>query len=698
MSTVLFLVNHEVVIYNFRLEIVERLLADGNRVVISSPGGERIEELKKMGCVHEPVNVERHGKNPFKDLVLIATYRKLIERVKPDVVFAYTIKPNIYGSLAAKSLNVPCVTNITGLGTAVENGGILSRFALMLYKYAFRSVQRVFYQNEENEKFFLKNHIAEGKQKLIPGSGVNLSRFVVSDYPEVHGEGRNKKIRFLFISRIMKEKGIDEYLKAAAVIKKKYPDTEFHVCGFCEENTDYPEILKRFSDRGIIEYHGMIRDVNEFLQNIHCVILPTYYPEGISNVLLESCACARPIISTDRPGSREVLDDGSNGFFVREKDPGDLVAVIEKFMDLSYEKMAEMGMRARRKVEKEFDRQIVVDAYIEELEKATGLKKRTFKDDIQYIRAKESGWDYCFEGIRNMGYNIMIPYRDKNLLLRLLREAWFRSGLPFRKLWYNPGIRNIDAPNIIVKDPLITQDFVEYLRKLYPEKKIILEYDNRVSNSKKNGLDPAKLGKGVAELWSYDSDDCDGYSMNKKREFYLDIYRTTDPGCEKQKDKKYKYDVLYLGRDKGRADEILKYRRLFRKMGLKTHFHICADRSMFAEKKTYYRPKIRYTDYLKLESESRAILNIMPEGQYSITPRDMEAAFNNVKEITNNRGVKNLEFYSPQRYFILGEDDIKGLKGFLYAPLIPVSEEVLQKYTFDRMVLDMVMSDKNSKD
>ena len=317
-------------------------------------------------------------------------------------------------------------------------------------------------------------------------------------------------------------------------------------------------------------------------------------------------------------------------------------------------------------------------------------EEKTFnKRDIQYIRARERGGDYAFEGIKNMGYSIMIPYKDKNLLLRFLREAWFRLHLPARSIWYNPKVKDIKAANIIVKDPLITKDFLEYIRKLYPNKRIILEYDNRVKNSKKTGLNPQKLKSGTAELWSYDMDDCKEYGMKKKHDFYLDIYRNSQ--SEKLGKDEYKYDILYLGRDKGRAEEILQYERIFQKLGLKTYFHICADRSMFVKKKPYYKAKIKYTEYLELQSQSRAILNIMPEGQYSITPRDMEAAFNNVKEITNNKGVKNLEFYSSDRYFVLGEDNMDSLCEFLNKPIKPVEESIIKNYTFDKMVEAMIL-------
>lgn len=363
MSKILFLVNHDVVIYNFRLELVEQLIESGHQVVISSPYGDRIEDLKALGCEYYDMHMTRHGMNPIKELSLISAYKKLLYKVKPDIVFSYTIKPNIYGAIACRKYHVPCVANITGLGTAVEYGGITQKIAILLYRYAFTEVQRVFFQNDENRQFFAKHRIAVEKHALLPGSGVNLQRFCPLSYPS------DKKIEFVFISRIMKEKGIDQYLEAAEHIHNRYPDTAFHVCGFCEQA--YEEKLKDLSERGIIIYHGMVKDVRTILKDMHCTVHPTYYPEGISNVLLESLACARPIITTDRAGCREVVDDGVNGFICKQKDSVDLIKQIEKFLALSNEQRKEMGLAGRQKVEREFDRQIVVNAYLNELEKVT---------------------------------------------------------------------------------------------------------------------------------------------------------------------------------------------------------------------------------------------------------------------------------------------------------------------------------------
>ena len=362
MNKVLFLVNHDVVIYNFRLELVERLLADGHQVVISSPYGERIEDLKALGCEYREIDIARHGMNPVKELKLISEYKKLLDQVKPDMVFSYTIKPNIYGSIACRSRKVPCVTNITGLGTAVENGGLVQKITVLLYKYAFTNVQRVFFQNTENMQFFVDHKIALGKHDLLPGSGVNLQRFEVLEYPETD------TVEFAFISRKKKKKGIDQYLEAAEYIRSKYPNTVFHVFGFCEDA--YEDRLKDLTEKGIINYHGMVRDIKGFLKGVHCTIHPTYYPEGISNVLLESSACARPIITTDRSGCREVIDDGVNGYVVKQQDSRDLIEKIEKFLKLSAAERKAMGLAGRSKVEKEFDRQIVVEKYIEEVNRA----------------------------------------------------------------------------------------------------------------------------------------------------------------------------------------------------------------------------------------------------------------------------------------------------------------------------------------
>ena len=360
MKRILFMVNHDVVIYNFRLEIVERFLGDGHEVHISSPYGDRIDDLVKLGAIFHEIKMERHGMNPIDELKILGEYNKLMREIKPDICLGFTIKPNIYGAIAARKYGIPFVANITGLGVAVENPGFKQKITILLYRYAFKQVKRVFFQNEENRKFFDDHNLASGRGMVIPGSGVNLERYPYREYP------KEEIIKFAFISRIMKEKGIDQYLDAAEKIKKQYRNVEFHVCGFCEPG--YDGRLQEAHNKGIVYYHGMIRDVAGFMGGMHCVIHPTYYPEGISNVLLESCATGRPIITTDRSGCREVVEDGVNGFMIPSRNSEALVDAVRKFLLLPWERKREMGKAARYKVENEYDRQIIVKRYVDEVE------------------------------------------------------------------------------------------------------------------------------------------------------------------------------------------------------------------------------------------------------------------------------------------------------------------------------------------
>lgn len=359
MKKILILANNDIGLYNFRKELLERLIQENYKVYISLPMGNRVKEMEEMGCHYIQTEINRHGMNPFQDIRLLLHYRKIMKDLKPDYVLGYTIKPNIYGAIAADIQKVPFIANITGLGSAVENKSVIQKVLILLYKVAFRNVKKVFFQNTANMQFFELKKIALGKYGLLPGSGVNLERYEMLEYPDT------EKYHFLFISRIMKEKGIDQYLEAARKIREKYSNTEFHICGFCEE--EYEGVLQKLQEEGIITYHGLINNVSEFLKNIHCVVHPTYYPEGLSNVLLEACASGRPIITTNRPGCREVVEAGKNGFVVEEKNADDLCNKIEQFIILSDKEKKNMGVFGRKKVEKEFNRQIVIDAYMKEI-------------------------------------------------------------------------------------------------------------------------------------------------------------------------------------------------------------------------------------------------------------------------------------------------------------------------------------------
>lgn len=360
---ILILANNDVGLYKFRRELIEALLAQKRDVVICLPYGDYIEELVALGCEFVACELlERHGTNPIKEAKLIHFYKDTVKDINPDIVFTYTIKPNVYGGIVCGQLKIPYVVNVTGLGTAVENRGLIQKVTLALYTLGLKKAKMVFFQNKENQDYMLSHNVIRGAYDLLPGSGVNLERFPLIEYPD-----DSEVIRFAFISRIMKEKGIDQYLEAAKYIKNRYPNTEFHVCGFCE--SEYEGQLEELSEKGIVIYHGMIRDVSAFLKDIHCVVHPTYYPEGISNVLLEACASGRPIITTDRAGCREVVEDGVNGYMIPQKDDKRLTETIEKFIQLSFDSRKQMGLAARKIVEKQFDRHVVVEAYMKEIDK-----------------------------------------------------------------------------------------------------------------------------------------------------------------------------------------------------------------------------------------------------------------------------------------------------------------------------------------
>ena len=355
-NKILILVNKYTTIVNFRLEVVKALIDNGYDVYVSVPYHERVKEIEDVGAKIITTEIAGHGTNPVQDLKLMLTYKRLIKKVKPALVLTYTIKPNVYGGMACTLSKVPYIANITGLGTAVENGGLMQILTLFLYRLGLNKASTVFFQNSENRAFFEKHKIALGKHDSLPGSGVNLSKFSVIDYP-ADGE-----VHFAFISRIMREKGIEQYLDTARVISAKYPNVFFHVCGFGDEY--YENKMQQLDKEGLIKYHGLLNDVRVMLKDAHCVIHPTFYPEGMSNVLLESAASGRPIISTDRPGCREAINHGINGFVVREQDSEDLIEKVEQFLSLSYSEKKAMGLKGREKVSNEFDRNIVVEKYL----------------------------------------------------------------------------------------------------------------------------------------------------------------------------------------------------------------------------------------------------------------------------------------------------------------------------------------------
>lgn len=356
---ILLAINFDEGLYNFRKELLEALLAAGYEVHIAVPDGEFVGRLCKMGCIFHDTALNRRGKNPLQELSLIRTYDAILKEVKPNVVLTYTIKPNIYLGLLCGRRKIPYMTTITGLGTAVEGRGLLQSFTQRLYKAALKKAELVFFQNETNEKKFTQLGIAPGRHRMLPGSGVNLEHFAYQPFPE------QDTVEFLFISRVMKEKGIEEYLDAAEAIKKEYPKTSFRILGFLEADYTGRERFERLQREGIIRFEGSVEDVIPYIRSSQCTVHPSYYPEGMSNVCLESAACGRAVITTNRPGCRETIWDGKSGFLVNERDSEDLIVKIRRFLELSPEERKQLGINGRSYMEERFDRNIVVQKYLE---------------------------------------------------------------------------------------------------------------------------------------------------------------------------------------------------------------------------------------------------------------------------------------------------------------------------------------------
>lgn len=362
---ILILTNSVGGLYNFRCELIEELRKN-NEVWISSPEGTHIDDFQSMGCTFIYTDISRHGINPFGDLKLLRFYIKLIKSISPDVVLTYTVKPNIYGGLACRIKKVPFLVNITGLGGALENPGILQKIVLFLYRISIKYAKHVFFQNDSNMNFLKNNKVISDSYSLLPGSGVNLDKFSLMEYPDTEDV-----MRFLFVGRIMKDKGIEELLKAIRIICEKYSNVCFEFVGGIID--DYKEIIDQFSKEKLILYHGRQIDVKPFLEKSHCVILPSYH-EGMSNVLLEAASSGRPVITTNVPGCKETLDNGISGLLCPPRDVESLVEAIEHFISLPHEDKKKMGIMGRKKMELEFDRNLIVEAYLNEL-KVINTKK-----------------------------------------------------------------------------------------------------------------------------------------------------------------------------------------------------------------------------------------------------------------------------------------------------------------------------------
>ncbi len=359
-KTVLFLVNKDNVIYNFRRELAFKLLELGYRVVISCPYGKKMDFLTEKGAEWVDINIDRRGTSVLNDLKLLKQYYSQIKQINPDVVLCYTTKCSIYGGIVCKRLQIPYIVNNAGL---VENDkGLLEFIMRRLYKIGFKGAACMMYQNER-EREYVNDIIGNNVHyRDIPGSGVNLKEFPFEEYPESDDE-----IVFNYVARIVGFKGINELLAAAERIKPTHPNVHFVLYGDYDDDS-YRARVNALEKKGIVKYGGIQLDMKPYIKKAHAVIHPSYY-EGMTNVILEHAAMGRPAIASDIPGCREGIDDGVSGYTFELKNVDDLVQKIEKFLSLSHEEKKDMGKAARVKMVKEFDRDIVTNLYLDEIKR-----------------------------------------------------------------------------------------------------------------------------------------------------------------------------------------------------------------------------------------------------------------------------------------------------------------------------------------
>lgn len=357
---ILILTNFDLGLYKFRKELVEKLMEEHD-ITIALPAGQFIDQLKSMGCHIIETPMGRRDTSPIQDIGLLCAYHKIIKNENPDKVITYTIKPNIYGGIACRLAKKDYFANITGLGTAFERKGILRNLVVHMYRTGLKRTKKVFFENRENANTIISyGIIPREKACIMHGAGVNLETYSFTEYP------KNDRIRFLYVGRIMKEKGIDELFHAIRRLSDEKFDFILDIVGFFEE--EYSDQVKELEDIGVVKYHGYQPDPRPYYTAADCIVLPSYH-EGMSNVLLEAASMGRPLITSDIPGCREAVSDEKNGFLVKSRDQDSLYEAMKRFLGLPVEKRSEMGMLSRQKMEQEFDKNRVVEITISELNK-----------------------------------------------------------------------------------------------------------------------------------------------------------------------------------------------------------------------------------------------------------------------------------------------------------------------------------------
>ena len=356
---------------NFRAGLIDGLIRSGYEVVAVAPKDEYVVKLELLGCRFVHLEMDNQGTHPIRDLLLLWRYFRLLKNEKPDLCLFYTVKPNVYGSLASRLCGIPFINNVSGLGAVFIQGGWLRRFVSALYRLAFRNSNRVFFQNRDDLGLFLENKLVKVVlTDVLPGSGINLHRFTPTD--DADRKSFNSAFRFLLIARMLKDKGVVEFVNAAQLLKESGVKAEFCLLGFLDVQNPAAissEQMKEWTDQGFVKYLGVSDDVREHIASADCIVLPSYR-EGTPRTLLEAAAMGKPIITTNVVGCKEVVEHGVNGFLCEVKNAQDLALKIKEMLLLSDDQRRLMGENGRLKMEKEFDEKIVIQKYLQAIDLA----------------------------------------------------------------------------------------------------------------------------------------------------------------------------------------------------------------------------------------------------------------------------------------------------------------------------------------
>jgi glycosyltransferase involved in cell wall biosynthesis len=351
------------------MNFVRTLLAEGHEVHTIAPKDEFTPLLQEAGCIHHTVKMDSRGANPIKDSALIVELFCIYRNIRPDIILHYTIKPNVYGTLAAALLRIPVINNVCGLGTVFLKDNLVSAVAILLYRFSFRFANKVFFQNPEDLRLFVKRKlIRPAAVDLVPGSGIDLQKFQPEPF------SRNKTFTFLLISRLITDKGVLDYVEAVKHLKRLGFNARFQILGAMDPEHKRgikTRVINEWIENNTIEYLGTTKDVRSFIQKADCIVLPSYR-EGTPRTLLEAASSSKPIIATDVPGCNHVVIHHFNGLLCRMKDSSDLAAKMQEIAGLEDSKLAEYGRNGRLKMEAEYDESLVINKYLRAL---NALKK-----------------------------------------------------------------------------------------------------------------------------------------------------------------------------------------------------------------------------------------------------------------------------------------------------------------------------------